>query len=309
MQYYDGQNNSVVQYVAQQEGFFKKNNLDVSMVNIASAPAAMSALAGGSVDMLAASPESILPAIEKGVSMKVVSGATSMIWQLVVRGTNNPTTYPASILALKGKTIGVTALGSSGQDLVEGLLESVGLPKTSVTFVGTGAPSTAVPALLNGEVQATLSYQPITYLDTKSGQAQVVLDLRDGKGLPPQLHGGDDIALWGSSSFVSQHPQVVKEVQRAMAQAALWIQDPKNESALERDVNSEDGNTISASALKSVTADVRAQASAQFSVDSLSGWVKFATQYGLMPKPLTASDLFAPGVPGTSADVKSVAGS
>lgn len=307
MQWYGGTSLSIEEFVAQKEGFFQKNHLNVKMINIASSAGALSAIAGGSVDVISASPEAVLSAIQKGLPLKLISGSSTIIWQLIVKGNNNPTNYPESVMALKGKTLGVTALGSSGQDLVESVLETAGLFEKAVSYVGTGAPATAVAALESGKVQATLTYEPITYIATKDGKAQSVLDLRKGRGLPSVVHCCDYIGLFAGSSFAQAHPDVVHEIQRSMAEAYVWITDPANEKGMEQLANEEVGNTVAPAAVKDFTSNVIGIADAEYSKQAMQGWIDFDVKFGLLPKALSVDSLFAPGVPQSVAQVRSLA--
>ena len=65
-------------------GFFQKNGIDAHMVPIsAGGPVAFAGLVGGSLDLVMGDTTLAGPRIDKGIALRVVTGATSAGWVLV----------------------------------------------------------------------------------------------------------------------------------------------------------------------------------------------------------------------------------
>ena len=129
--------------LAVEKGFFKDAGIDARTVTVAHGPAAVTALASGSVDVATNAPEVFLALAGKGQSIKLIAGQTRQLGVFASRpGLDLPANFPDSVRALKGKKIGVTALSSATQYLSITMLNSAGLDATDVEFiaVGTGAP-------------------------------------------------------------------------------------------------------------------------------------------------------------------------
>ena len=98
--------------LAVEKGFFKEAGIDAKTVTVAHGPAAVTALASGSVDVATNAPEVFLALAGKGQSLKLIAGQTRQLGVFAARpGLDVPASFPDSVRALKGKKIGVTALG------------------------------------------------------------------------------------------------------------------------------------------------------------------------------------------------------
>ena len=126
--------------LAVEKGFFKDAGIDARTVTVAHGPAAVTALASGSVDVATNAPEVFLALAGKGQSIKLIAGQTRQLGVLASRpGLDLPANFPDSVRALKGKKIGVTALSSATQYLTITMLNSAGLDATDVEFIAVGA--------------------------------------------------------------------------------------------------------------------------------------------------------------------------
>ena len=124
--------------VAEQQGYFKAEGLDVEIVDFAGGAQALRAVVGGSADVVSGAFEHTVNMQAKGQSMRafVLQGRAPQI----VLGVN-PKTMPnfKSVADLKGKKIGVTAPGSSTNVMANFVLAKAGLKPSDVSFVGVGA--------------------------------------------------------------------------------------------------------------------------------------------------------------------------
>src|SRR5579875_3640671 len=143
MQTYPGSLVTKLLLIAKSRGYFQANGINAEFVPIESSTGGLAALNSGSIDIASASPENTLAAIQKGSKFEVVSGQQRMFWEVFVHSDLKASPgYPESIRALQGKTVGVTALGSNGQFMMEAMLADAGLPPSAVTFVAVGGGTT-----------------------------------------------------------------------------------------------------------------------------------------------------------------------
>ena len=114
--YYQGSFFTWLVDLASAAGFFQKNGIDAHMVPIsAGGPVAFAGLVGGSLDLVMGDTTLAGPRIDKGIALRVVTGATSAGWVLVApKGENLGGAYPKAVQSLKGKGIGVVGLGTIG---------------------------------------------------------------------------------------------------------------------------------------------------------------------------------------------------
>ena len=94
-------------FVARDQGFFRKQGLDVELVYVSSAPVALASLAHGDSQLNTGSPSGpILGAMAGGLDVVFVAGLVNKLTGTIVSAPEIKS--PAD---LKGKTIGVTSLG------------------------------------------------------------------------------------------------------------------------------------------------------------------------------------------------------
>jgi NitT/TauT family transport system substrate-binding protein len=219
---------SLPTYVATEKNYFTANGIDPSIVNVASGTAALQALLSGSVNMANVAVFEVLAAAAKGQSVKYIVGATTgPIGEIVVGSkvklANESKGYPDAIRALKGKKIGVSALGSSSYYYLTAILKAAGLnPSTDVTIVAGGTESELIASLQAGQVDAFFSQEPGTTEVVSSGVGKTIFVSYKGnrpKAISQQMTNG--IATTGS--YIASNPAAVKGVHDAIAEADLYI--------------------------------------------------------------------------------------
>ena len=81
--------------LAVEKGFFKEAGIDAKTVTVAHGPAAVTALASGSVDVATNAPEVFLALAGKGQSLKLIAGQTRQLGVLAARpGLDVPANFP-----------------------------------------------------------------------------------------------------------------------------------------------------------------------------------------------------------------------
>ena len=152
-------------WIAQEAGLFRRYGVDFQLVYISSASMVTAAMLSGSGDIAISGGEAIVRAAAQGVNELVFIGAAK-----------NSLTH--SILArpevkrpedLKGKTLGLTRIGSNSHYFVIQALRRYGIDASQVTFIQTGGQTENLAALLSGKVDAATMTGP-------SGGARAIAD-------------------------------------------------------------------------------------------------------------------------------------
>ena len=229
---YTGALVTVPTYVAKDLGIYDKHGLNVSLLDFRAAPDATAALFSGAVDLMSNSPGNMMLVNSRGRDLvAVVDNFPAPVWSLVV-GKDVATPgkaagYPALMRDLKGKKIGVPAIGSDGHNFARRFLRDAGMdPEKDVTFLAVGLGPDAVAAFKAGQLDAVMAIEPVqTVLEALCGK--VVLDLLADKTIP-------EFASWTSSVYHStkahadKNAEMMKRFQAAQEEAIAFVRDPAN---------------------------------------------------------------------------------
>ncbi len=198
-------------------GFFKQEGLDVEFQTADGGNNGVKVLAIGQGDILLAGAQVVFTAVDQGAKIHAFHSFLS-----------SPQDTPAvigdspikSVADLKGKTIGVAAMGQSSTDTLNALLVDARIdPKKDVSIIpiGTGGAQTAV-AVKDKKVDAMM-LNDSQYANLES----LGLTIRQ---LPAPLLARFSFAqvLAVRDEFAQQHPDAVARFGRALAKATLFSQ-------------------------------------------------------------------------------------
>lgn len=229
---YTGALVTVPTYVAKDLGIYGKHGLNVSLLDFRAAPDATAALFSGAVDLMSNSPGNMMLVNSRGRDLvAVVDNFPAPVWSLVVGKDvaipGKAAGYPALMRDLKGKKIGVPAIGSDGHNFARRFLRDAGMdPEKDVTFLAVGLGPDAVAAFKVGQLDAVMAIEPVqTVLEALGGK--VVLDLLADKTIP-------EFASWTSSVYHStkahadKNAEMMKRFQAAQEEAIAFVRDPAN---------------------------------------------------------------------------------
>ncbi|WP_341888650.1 ABC transporter substrate-binding protein [Variovorax sp. YR752] len=210
--------------IAETQGFFKAEGLEVTIADFAGGSQALRAVVGGSADVVSGAFEHTLNMQAKGQHLRafVLQGRAPQI----VLGVN-PKTMPnfKTVADLKGRKIGVTAPGSSTNVMANFVLAKAGLKPGDVSIVGVGAGSGAVAAMRSGQIDAISNLDPVITLLQRSGDLKVIADTRI-LAEADKVFGGPMPAgcLYAPQSFIDKNPGAVQALANAMVRADKWVQ-------------------------------------------------------------------------------------
>ncbi len=210
--------------IAESQGYFKSEGLEVTIADFAGGSRALQALVGGSADLVSGAFEHTINMQVKGQRLRAfaLQGRAPQI----VLGVN-PKTLPnfKAVAELKGKKLGVTAPGSSTNVLANFVLAKAGLKPSDVSIIGVGAGSGAVAAMRAGQIDAISNLDPVITLLARSGDLKIVSDTRivaeaDRIFSGPMPAG----CIYAPQSFIDKHPLTTQAIANAIVRADKWIQ-------------------------------------------------------------------------------------
>ena len=211
--------------VAQDQGFFRKQDLDVRLVYVRTGSVALSALAAGESHFYFGSGTGFtLGAIAGGLDGVFVAGLVNRLTGAFVVAPQIKS--PAD---LKGKNIGVQSIGGGIWMITMLVLEHWGIdPKrdgTNLRVVGDEA--VLAQSLATGVIDG--SYFGYTFASILKQQGLRVLADLAQLTVPYQSTG-----VLVRRSFLNSSPDTVEKVLRAMVEAVGFVQRPENKSAVMR---------------------------------------------------------------------------
>ena len=206
-------------WIADEEGYFKKQGLDVKQVNISGGTQGAQMMVTGGVDVSYDDPITCIVSTAGGIPVNVIVGGTPSLAYLIVGGPEIK-----NIADVKGKRVGSSGLGLSASrlTLMVGLRRlGIDADKGQVTIVAAGQEPERIAGLSTGAIAATvISPEYRTKLEQLG--VNMLADLRT-LNIP-----------WETSSVITTAKNVqtkrdmLERVVRAILQAHAFILNPAN---------------------------------------------------------------------------------
>src|SRR5882672_4651383 len=210
--------------IAERNGYFKAEGLDVEIQDFPGGAKALQALLGGSVDIVSGAYEHTISQQAKGQAIEalVLQGRYAGIVLALPKAKAAAYKGPAD---LNGMKIGVTAPGSSTNMFVNILLAKAGLKPDAVSIIGVGAGAGAVAIMKRGELDALSNLDPVISQLESDGSIVPVIDTRTEKGMQ-QVYGDAYAAgcIYAPPEFAAKYPRTAQAVVNAMLRALRFIQ-------------------------------------------------------------------------------------
>jgi sulfonate transport system substrate-binding protein len=262
--------------IAQQQGFFKKVGLNVTLQQFTSGPPLFTALKSGSIQFGYEGP---------GVAATVINGGGEIITVDSLNYGDEVIANPGitSVADLRGKTVGVD-LGTSAQMILDLALEQAGVPVSSVNEVNF-TPAAAAAAYESHHLPALALWVPPIEPAIKAVAGTKVL-VTDRNFTPSYEFPQFWLTM---SSYAKANPQVVTKFLEAWIMADNW-----RASHLSQDVSIVSAATqIPASSLQAqVTATqwlTGAELAADYANNAEYAWFNKLEQFFVQDKLLTSA--------------------
>jgi NitT/TauT family transport system substrate-binding protein len=208
--------------LAQSLGYYKKYGVNVELSTEQNGGVgAEDAMASGQVDMAGAWYIHTIDFQAKGkdvIDLVQLSGAPGE------REMCSPSSGVKSPADFKGKTLGVTDLGSGTDELTQFMARQHGVKKTDYHTLAVGAGSTAIAAIQRKSADCVMTTQPTVGALTAKHLATTAVDLASTAGATKALGGAWPAAgVLAQASWVKSHQDAAQKVVTALVATMHWI--------------------------------------------------------------------------------------
>lgn len=199
-------------FVARERGFFREEGLEAELI-LMKAIQTIQALVAGGIDFGTATGTGVSAAVN-GADMRVVLALTDKpSFDMVAVPTIK------SVQQLRGKKIGISAVGSLTEILARQILIANQVPPDQVTFLPLGTSDVTYVALKAGVIDATMVQIPQNFLAQDEGFRK----LASGADVYRAVQGG----LTTTKATISERPELVTKAIRATLRAVRLIRNDK----------------------------------------------------------------------------------
>ena len=209
--------------IAERLGYFKDAGLTPEIIDVPGGSKALEALVGGSAEITAGAFDHLIQMqVKKQEILGVVLFGRHPTFALALRSDKASLYHEPK--DLKGMRIGVTALGSQTQFMVEYLAIQAGLSPSEISFISVGSGTGAIAAIRNGTVDAVVTGEPALTALASAGDAKVVVDTRTNEGTV-KVYGGlyPSGTMYSRADFIAQNPRTIQAFALAIVRSLIWI--------------------------------------------------------------------------------------
>ncbi len=209
--------------LAEQLGYFKDEGLDVELLTEPAGVNAEDELLAGAVQAVVGFYDHTIDLQSKGkfvesiVQLSHAPGEVVLISAKKAGEIKSPADW-------KGKTLGVTGLGSSTNFLTQYIAVKNGLKLGDFTSLPVGAGNTFIAALEQGKIDGGMTTEPTVSRLLKTGEAKILIDLRDADQTKKVLGGTYPAAsVYMQNGYVESHHDVAQHVANAFVKTLRFI--------------------------------------------------------------------------------------
>jgi len=207
-------------WIAQEQGFFNKNGLDVDLIFIRTGPIQVAAVSSGSTQIAYAAGASVLGAVAGGADLRAIASFTNRLTYTVIARPDIK--RPED---LRGKRFGVQAIGGAvWMGAVLGL-EHLGLEqrRDNISILSIGDQTVLAQALEAGNIDVTV-LDGVFSRRLKQKGFSVLAELSE-TNIPYCSN-----LVVGTRSYFQQHSEVPENILKALIESLAFIKAPANKS-------------------------------------------------------------------------------
>jgi NitT/TauT family transport system substrate-binding protein len=210
--------------LARQLGEYDRAGVSVDLVNLRGGSDTLTAVLSGSADVATGYFDHCVEIAAKKQALQSFVVFDRYPGEVVVVSPAHSAEI-GSFSDLAGKTVGVTAPGSTSDFFLKFLLKKSGVDPASVSVVGIGVGATAVAAMEQGQVDAAVMVDPsATYLQGKHSDLKVLTDTRSERDAR-SVFGADypGGALYSTAAWIGSHEREAQALTDAIVRTLAWI--------------------------------------------------------------------------------------
>lgn len=201
---------------AEENGFWKRNGLEVEWVPFRASTAVFHSVAGGHIKVALDDAMPLVPAIARGLPAIMVGEYQGTDYFTFFVLAASPIREPAG---LKGKRVGVSSIGGASHTKARVMARALGLER-DIKFVGVGGIPEGIAALKAEALDASFTSTPAYVNLMVRGEARRLVD-------PDEVLKEDvtDTVVFASRDFINDAPDTLSKAVRALAQATALLAD------------------------------------------------------------------------------------
>jgi len=208
--------------LAEALGYFKEEGLDVELLNEAAGVDAENQLLAGAVQGVVGFYDHCVDLQAKGKFVESIVQFSQAPGEVVLVSSKHPEINAPG--EFKGKTLGVTGLGSSTNFLTLYMASKAGLQSGDVVTVPVGAGGTFIAAMQQDQIQAGMTTEPTISRMVKTGEASVLVDMRTVESTRKALGGTYPAAsLYMETAWVDAHKEDAQKLANAFVKTLKFI--------------------------------------------------------------------------------------
>jgi NitT/TauT family transport system substrate-binding protein len=203
-------------------GYFKAEGLEVELLNEASGVDAENEMLAGAVQGVVGFYDHCVDLQTKGKYVQSVVQFSQAPGEVELVSTKHPEIK--SMADLRGKSLGVTGLGSSTNFLSQYLMVKSGVPLGEFSTIPVGAGTTFIAAMTQDKIQAGMTTEPTISRMLKTGEAKILVDMRTVEKTKLALGGTYPAAsLYMSTDWIEKNKPTVQKLANAFVKTLKFI--------------------------------------------------------------------------------------
>ena len=210
--------------LAEQLGEYKKAGLDIEIVNFKGGAQALTAVIGGSADVVSGYHDHCVNLAAKGQQLQAFVVYDRFPGEVLGVSPKHASEI-TSIKDLAGRKVGVSSPGSSTDFFLKYLLAKNKIDPDTVAVIGVGLEATAVAAMEQGTIDAAVMLDPTpTLLQAKYPSLKILSDTRT-QADNIAVFGGDypGGALYSRADWIAKHDKETQQLANAIIATLRWI--------------------------------------------------------------------------------------
>ncbi|QDL36372.1 ABC transporter substrate-binding protein [Rhodoferax sediminis] len=205
-------------------GYFKDAGLSVELQSQPAGVDAENQLIAGAVQGVVGFYDHTIDLQSKGKEVQAIAVFCKVPGEVELVSTKAAAAGFKSMADAKGKTLGVTGLGSSTDFLTRYLADRQGVASKDYSLLPVGAGNSFIAAIKQDRIQAGMTTEPTVSQMLKTGDAQVLVDLRTEEGTKAALGGLYPAAsLYVQNTWAEAHKEQASKLAQAFARTMAYI--------------------------------------------------------------------------------------
>ncbi len=208
--------------LAESLGYFKAEGLDVELLNEGAGVDAENEMLAGAVQGVVGFYDHCVDLQTKGKYVESVVQLSQAPGEVELVSSKHPEVK--TMADLRGKSLGVTGLGSSTNFLTQYLMVKAGVPLGEFTSLPVGAGTTFIAAMQQDKIQAGMTTEPTISRLLKTGEARILVDMRSIEKTKQALGGTYPAAsLYMPTDWVEKNKPTVQKLANAFVKTLKFI--------------------------------------------------------------------------------------